>query len=337
MRTILVSLIILFTFAEATSYEVAQQPCELYNDLKHKKNSFKKHLKVGTSYRVMREQSDHYYIYAPNITIPNRWVEKDCFQNQNSSDLKENNIRVVTPKMKSDKEITIATRKQDNIKKSQNDKYNKMQKPKALLFALSWQNAFCQTHRSKKECHRSLGNYKNDNKFVLHGLWPQPRNNTYCGVKPQEKNYDKNHQWRRIEKLDLSAKTHKALKQVMPGVASNLHRHEWLKHGTCYATSAEEYFQDSIVLVNQVNRSKLANFFAANQGRLVTLQQVRFKVDESFGKGSGKQVEMKCRNGLITELWFHIGYGGNDLTKLLKSGKRVSSHCGRGKIDRAGF
>jgi ribonuclease T2 len=123
----------------------------------------------------------------------------------------------------------------------------------------------------------------------------------------------------------------------MPGVASNLHRHEWIKHGTCSGREAEDYFKEAAELARQVNRSGVGHFFTANQGRRVTLRQIRFKVDESFGKGSGKRVEMLCRQGMITELWFHLRGESEELSELLKDGKKARSRCRKGRIDSAGF
>jgi len=332
MRNIFILLALLYTAIYAQSYKVATKSCQLYNDLKHKKNSFNKRLKVGESYRVTREQSDHYYIYVPNITISNRWVEKSCFEDDNKKEIIESKKPI------DDSVVIKLDQSSATITKSIDHSSTELSpKPHSLLLALSWQNAFCEQHRRRRECYRNSYNIKYDNKFVLHGLWPQPRDNIYCNVPREQKIYDKNHQWNRIKDIGISDRVIQELKKVMPGVSSNLHRHEWIKHGTCYGMTADKYYTDAISLTKQVNRSKLAHFFSQKQGNIVTLQQIRFKVDESFGKGSGKRVEMRCKSGLITELWFHIGYGDANLTTLLKSGKSVRSRCSRGKIDRAGY
>ena len=123
----------------------------------------------------------------------------------------------------------------------------------------------------------------------------------------------------------------------MPGYASNLYKHEWIKHGTCYGTDANTYYADAINLVEQVNNSKVGLFFSKNIGNRVTLEQVRVLFNRSFGMGSGKRVELRCRGGLITELWLHLGSGSTELGTLLKKGKEVRSRCTKGIIDRAGF
>jgi len=320
MQISLLLVVLLSALLEAQTYKVAQKSCEVFNDLKHKKNSFNKHLNVGESYRVTREQNDHYYIYIPNITISNRWVEKSCFKQKERSETKS---------------LETSVTKEPMIEKPKPNNFSK--KPKSLLLALSWQNSFCETHRSRRECYRNSFNLQNDNRFVLHGLWPQPRENIYCNVSYDQKRYDKNHQWNNIAKIDITDKIRKEIQSVMPGIISNLHRHEWIKHGTCYGESAQRYFEDAITMTKSVNNSKLGKFFVQNSGKIVTLQQVRFKADESFGQGSGKRVELRCRQGMITELWFHLGYGDSNLTKAMQAGKKTRSRCQRGRIDRAGF
>ncbi len=123
----------------------------------------------------------------------------------------------------------------------------------------------------------------------------------------------------------------------MPGYSSNLHKHEWIKHGTCYGTNEDAYFNDAITLVDQLNSSKVGQYFSNNIGKKVTIQQIKGLFNRTFGVGSGKRVELRCRGGLVTELWLHLGSGSSDLKKLLKSGREVRSSCRYGIIDKAGF
>ncbi|SFV50713.1 Ribonuclease I precursor [hydrothermal vent metagenome] len=316
-------LVVLFTILlQAQSFKkVAQDSCEIYNNIRHTQNSGNYRLEIGREYRVTREQNDQYYILVPGIRVPNRWVDSKCFD--------------TTQKIYEDTKQQTLSQEPIADKKDRDKAYAK--KPKSLLLALSWQHAFCETHRNRRECRYNRSKAKSNYKFVLHGLWPQPRDNFYCNIPKDIKAMDKNRRWNELPDLELSDDLRMTLSKVMPGYNSNLHKHEWYKHGTCYGTSEEEYFLDAVSLTNQVNSSKLGEFFAKNQGRTVTLQQVRYKAEQSFGRGIGKKIEMKCRDGRITELWFHLGYGGDDLSKLLRDGKNVRSRCGKGLIDRAGF
>ena len=209
------------------------------------------------------------------------------------------------------------------------------------LLALSWHNAFCQTHPYKKECKRDVESLirskTHDSQFVLHGLWPQPRNNLYCNVDNALVQIDKNRQWKDLPCLVMHIKIEKALKKVMAGFVSDLHKHEWIKHGTCYGTNINTYFSDAIALTNQLNHSDLGVFFQQNIGKNIRLQEIRKIANKSFGKGAGERIELRCKKGLITELWLHLGTGSSDLSTLLQKGKRVRSKCKQGWVDRAGF
>jgi ribonuclease T2 len=210
---------------------------------------------------------------------------------------------------------------------------------KEELLALSWQNAFCETHRKVKECKRGFfaKTRYTDTAFGLHGLWPQPRSNIYCGVSAEDKKFDKNHQWNRLPKLNLSSSTIKELKKVMAGYDSNLHRHEWIKHGTCSNMSADKYYSRAISLTKQLNNSKVGKLFKNNIGKKITLNQVKFKMNQDFGANSTKQVELRCRNGLITELWIHLKGDSDNLKELFNNNKTISSKCKEGRVDRVGF
>ena len=173
--------------------------------------------------------------------------------------------------------------------------------------------------------------------FVLHGLWPQPRNNAYCNVSKKQVGMDKNKQWNRLDKLDLKSDTRTRLSKLMPGYGSNLHKHEWVKHGTCYGTSADVYYTDAMNLQTQVNESKVQQYFKQNIGRTVRLEDIRKVFDKEFGSGAGKHVTMNCRKGLVTELWLHLGNGSSELSELFKSGARPKSRCTKGRVDAVGF
>jgi ribonuclease T2 len=212
--------------------------------------------------------------------------------------------------------------------------------PSHLLLALSWHNAFCETHRYKKECKRDFTHRRGstiEESFVLHGLWPQPRSNTYCQVGQALVKLDKKKQWSDLPCLPLNAKVERELKAVMPGFASQLHKHEWIKHGTCYSNDPNRYFEDSIMLTKQFNASAVGRLFTTRIGQRVTLKEIRSVANKEFGRGAGERIELRCKRGLITEVWLHLGDAEIDLGTMLKKGNKVRSRCREGRIDRAGF
>jgi len=283
--------------------------CSAFNNMKHTKNTNSVLLHTDKKYVVLKEHKGQYLVIISGEQPSQRWVDHNCFNSK-----KDTEAKVLEKK----KEIST-----DN------------------LLALSWHNAFCQTHQYKKECKRTLMPFgkKNryDNYLALHGLWPQPRDNIYCGVNRNNIITDKYKQWNRLPAIGLSDNIKQRLSKVMPGLESNLHKHEWYKHGTCYGSDANVYFNDAINLVEQVNSSKVGVFFNKNRGKRVTIEQVRATFNRSFGMGTGKRVELRCRDGLITELWLHLGSGSSELGTLLKEGKEIRSRCKRGYLDKAGF
>ncbi len=300
------------------------QSCEAYNNMKHTMNTDHVILDTSRKYTVLKHHKGQNLILVKGEQPAQRWVDDECFSRVSQPEKKEHNHDSVDAYIKRESKV-----KKEFVSQKQN------------LLVLSWHNAFCETHRYKKECKRGMLSFGKsgyrEKHFVLHGLWPQPRSNVYCNVSQKELNLDKHKQWNRLSALDLSDNVREDLKQVMPGFSSNLHKHEWIKHGTCYGTDANRYYKDAIHLVKQINNSKVGDFFIKNIGKRVTLQQVRSLFDRNFGLGTGKRVVIQCKKGLITELWLHLGSGSDDIATLLKEGKAVRSHCFSGLIDRAGF
>ncbi len=208
---------------------------------------------------------------------------------------------------------------------SKSNQHAKVEVSTTNLLAISWQNAFCETHQNKRECRNIKSTDFSASHFTLHGLWPQPRNNTYC---------------KKTNKVWLEKPLYKELLHVMPAAKSGLHQHEWKKHGTCYNSSQERYFKDSVSLLKQINSSKVRDFFVKHVGKTVTVKQVRLAFDKAFGQGSGRKIKMNCHKGLITEL--HVNLQGNissleNIGKLLKNAKNAQNGCQKGRVDRVGF
>ncbi|MCH9814458.1 MAG: ribonuclease T2 [Epsilonproteobacteria bacterium] len=193
------------------------------------------------------------------------------------------------------------------------------------LLAISWQNAFCETHQNRRECRNINPKGYAASNFTLHGLWPQPRNRVNC---------------KGDKKVWLEKSLYNDLLKVMPAAKSGLHKHEWKKHGTCYGKPADLYFEDSIALIKQVNNSSVRDLFAKNIGKSLTKKEVMQAFDKSFGKGSGRKVKMMCRKGLITELQINLKgevTTQSDMATLLKGASNAQGGCRKGKVDRVGF
>ena len=209
-----------------------------------------------------------------------------------------------------------------------------------FLLAVSWQPAFCQTHQNKKECKTQTADRYDATHPALHGLWPQPKNRAYCNISTTHKAIDRRGAWHLLPKLEISNELRRELDIIMPATASDLQRHEWYKHGSCYG-SPEVYYRDSVALMKQLNASAVQGLFADNIGKRLTAKQIRAAFDKSFGAGSGAKVNVRCSGKLVGEIWVNLRgtiTAGTSLAKLLKQAPKVRKlSCDGGVIDPAGF
>ncbi len=213
-----------------------------------------------------------------------------------------------------------------------------------MVLAISWQAGFCETRPGLPECKSQTTKRFDASHFSLHGLWPQPRNQSYCNVDANQKRLDTSRKWSRLPGLGLSTKLQNQLLKIMPGARSFLHRHEWIKHGTCYSADAETYFRDSLLLMKQINNSPLRDLFASSIGAQLTGRQIRQAVNASFGQGAGRRVRVACkRDGkrtIITELT--IGLKGKiteqmNLSDLIQAAPETRPGCPAGIVDAVGL
>jgi len=313
-------LIVLFTLTLSARLELyPAKSCALYDNLKHTKNTHQLQLDMTHTYEMLEHHKGQYLVKVEGENPGARWVDDACLR-----------LRPLkgTP-------LYGAKKKQEVVKEPQETR--KHTTSEANLLALSWQNAFCETHRKKKECKPSLRDFFKKGNFTLHGLWPQPRDRVYCGVERGLITADRYGHWNRLPEPKITPELKQRLTKVMPGVVSNLHRHEWIKHGTCYGTSAQHYFEDAVSLTEEIRASQLARFFQKNTGKRVSIDGVKRAFEATFGKGSANALEMRCKNGLITEIWLHLQGKGNTLQPLLKPTQKHQSRCRYGIVDKVGF
>ena len=216
-------------------------------------------------------------------------------------------------------------------------KFAQADEPNYVL-AISWQPGFCETRPNLPECESQTGDRFDATHFSIHGLWPQPRNNIYCNVSRAIEQTDRDGRWLDLPALDLSASTRRELQIKMPGYESGLHRHEWYKHGTCYSATPEEYYRETIALLDRLNASPVRTLFAQNLENDITDDRVIQAFDREFGAGS--KVSMRCKSvdgeNLIYEL--RINLRGeidedSDITDLLWAAPNARSGCSLGQVD----
>ena len=132
----------------------------------------------------------------------------------------------------------------------------------------------------------------------------------------------------------------------LPGTASGLHRHEWIKHGTCHRApgGADEYYDDTLLLMERINGPEIAGLIAARVGRHMHTAELRAAFDAAFGPGAGNRVEVRCTNDdgrrLIQELRIHLRgviEPGAEHGALLAAADPVPPGCNGGIVDPAGL
>ncbi len=289
----------------------ATQACEAFQSIRKETNPGHVRLTPNTIYPVTaknKEDATHYYLKIDDAEPSVRWVAVDCGELLESPPVSQN---------------------------------------PAYLLAISWQPAFCETKPNKKECRNQTEEKFEASNFSLHGLWPQPRNNTYCGVSQRNKQLDRERKWSELPSVDLSEALFDELTMKMPGVASDLHLHEWYKHGTCYSTTPEEYFRESLNLLDQVNSSVVQNLFVENIDNNITSNQIRTKFTEAFSNQAGDKVQVQCKRdneptnrNMIAELKLNLNgeiESNTSIQDLFEKGKIVSRGCSTGEVDRAGL
>ncbi len=311
----------------------AAKACDAVISIKKGTNPDKAAIDAGKAYHLLGKNKDnatHYWIEVPNADPKQRWVAIDCGSTDGSAAQapaaltpKQNNVAVNTP------QGTVKPKPQSRGFGGGVPYY---------AFALSWEPTFCEAMRDKTECRAETPSSWEASHFTLHGLWPQPRRNQFCGVDPKLSALDDQHQWDALPEPDLSPQTRAALNIAMPGTMSNLQRHEWIKHGTCYpAGNAEQYFKDEMRLAAAVNASAVQQLFAANVGKQLTVAQIDAKFEEAFGKGTADHVQLECdKQGRIAGFTMNLRGdipGGADLKTLLTAGDPAQNKCEGGLVD----
>lgn len=214
-----------------------------------------------------------------------------------------------------------------------------------FLLSASWQPAFCESGagQTKTECTSETSDRFDATHFTLHGLWPQPKGNYYCKVPGTDKRNDENHQWDALPEPTLSPETRAELERIMPGVQSNLERHEWIKHGTCFGTGPEAYFRTAESLLGQLNDSQLQRLVGTHVGEEVAATDLQAAFEKTFGPGSSGALAIECSNDggrtLISGVSINLK-GVLDQTTQLQSVLDTSQHprpqCVKGVIDPVG-
>ena len=302
---------------------IAGRECAATQSIRNGANPGGVTTKAGQTYEMLagnRQLPSHYLIRVPDAEPDRRWVAVGCGVHADASP-----ASAPTPPVDGARQ----PRRVD------------------FLLAASWQPGFCETRPDTRECRTQTPDRFDASHFTLHGLWPQPFSNIYCGVPANAEQDDRAGRWDDLPEVTLEAATRAELAKVMPGTASRLERHEWIKHGTCHGGTMEEYYADSLALIRALNASAVRALFAGKLGASLTTTQIRAAFDTAFGPGAGSRVRVSCvtdpSNGrrLIGEIT--IGLSGEiddetNLSDLISTAAPTADPgCSGGIVDAVGL
>ncbi|MCP3055185.1 ribonuclease T2 family protein [Aurantimonas marianensis] len=338
-----------FAQVPMTGRFVAEARCPALQSIRKQTNPGGIATEPGVEYVLVgrnAEAATHYYVVIPDAEPPRRWVAVGCGRveadgvsaaagEDSTSDAASR--RGAEALAKALGQGWAEGRRDDRETPPSGDQRSGSG---ATVLAASWHAAFCETKPRARDCR----NGGEDGGFVLHGLWPQPRGNEYCGVAAEIVSADRAGDWSALPEPQLSRATRRALDAVMPGAEAILDRHQWVKHGSCYGADAEEYFADAVALIGKLNASPVRRLFVDSLGQQLDAPVIRAGFDKAFGHGAGQRVLIDCaRDGgrqLIAEL--RINLAGTitpqtDLGDLIRAANPAGGGCRGGVVDAAGW
>lgn len=172
------------------------------------------------------------------------------------------------------------------------------------VLALNWFPGFCHSqsyHLARTDCDALRRDDYAANNLSLHGLWPNQNscgtNYGYCQTRARAS-------FCAYAPLELSKSLRERLLSRMPSssAAVCLDRHEWNKHGTCQILTPEAYFNLSVRLTEEMNKTPLAEAIRQAQGSSITLAELRDAMVSSFGKQALSKVMVSCQHSVLVEV-----------------------------------
>ncbi len=304
----------------------ATQACEAFVSKNKRTNPDNTKLVINETYAVFEANKPRnpgwFRLRVANASPPERWVARHC--------------GVL--------DVSLGDDSTPTDDEDQRDACNTPGLEDSYVLALSWQPAFCETHRDKPECRIDDRKSYQARNFTLHGLWPNReacgKKYGFCGeVRSRPGDFCD------YPMLSLFTAVRADVEAVMPSAAAGscLQRHEWFKHGTCQTGwSMDEYYEVAVDLTRQFNESGIAYFVARNIGATVSEADFINKVDCAHGAGAHKRLELKCKGGDLVDVYINlpgtIGKG-EALGELMKDAQgQFKSNCGgRFRVDPIGF
>lgn len=210
------------------------------------------------------------------------------------------------------------------------------------LLVVTWAPSLCKVESSSPGCANGHVS-KLGRTLLLHGLWPQPASEQFCGVPTAVAGRPRGLHDADLPAVILPEDVQTKLQSMVSDVTV-MAPYEWTRHGTCSGVTPAAYFRNAVSLTEQV-RKTLDPVFGAAVGGGLSASAVRDRFDAEFGKGAGKRVGLECRSvdgeGLIVyevRLSFPpvVDLGADratvSLRDLLVKGPTVSAGCRYGRV-----
>lgn len=206
---------------------------------------------------------------------------------------------------------------------------------RSSLLTLTWAPSLCKAEPKNSGC-RSGHVGRLGQALVLHGLWPQPSTEQYCGITAREADR---------RGVDLPPDVRNTLQDMMSD-AKSMSAHEWYAHGTCSGVTPPEYFGVATSLTSQA-RDVLTPVFRQAYGQALSPRVLREAFEASFGRGTGNRVGLSCRDvdgvAIVYEVRLSLpavvdllaaqkAGPGLKLGDSLAKGPTIPPGCGKGKV-----
>ena len=200
------------------------------------------------------------------------------------------------------------------------------------VLSISWQPGYCAARPKSRGCTDFSAASAAARQFSLHSRFQVRK--SYCGIEAGLKQKARKGKWTDLPDVVLASATKTRLLAAMPAGRIGLDRQQWLRSGSCVASSPETYYSRSLDLLDQLNASPLRALFTKKAGGTVTLAEVRTAFDAAFGSGAGERVRLTCRKTgdktIVIGLTIGLAAGDGTLATLIRNAPATTSRCTEG-------
>ena len=201
------------------------------------------------------------------------------------------------------------------------------------VLSVSWQPGYCTARPKSRGCADVSSASPSARQFLLLSRFQVRK--SYCGIDAALQQKARKGKWADLPEITLASATKDRLLAAMPAAKLGRDRQQWLRSGSCVATSAEVYYSRSLALLDELNASPIPALLAGKTGGAVTLSEVRAAFDKAFGPGAGERVRLSCRKGadgkpVVIGLTIGLAAGEGGLKTLIGGASPTASRCTEG-------